>query len=225
MRASEKKGIIKEMVDGLKKILIVDDESYMRDAGGRVLRRRLRANIMTADNGGDAINTARSIVYDLILLDLNIPVRNGWEVIDEIRKFDTKTKILVVSGLDKNYFTPEQVNKIDALTSGFIHKPFIVNNIVQKIAEILGEDVSIDPISLEPDTFKGRPEAREIVHDLNELHGTMRISCEEYFYSKEYGYFNGKPQDEIITQLETVLNDVLDGLSLAHKVVERIRKL
>src|ERR1700692_2857513 len=99
------------MIKNYRKILIVEDEPIMRDVGERILRRRLSTNIITVDNGFDAISTAKIITYDLILLDLNIPACNGWEVLDEIRKF-SEVKILLVSGTDKGFCTPDQINKI-----------------------------------------------------------------------------------------------------------------
>ena len=209
------------MIKNYRKILIVEDEPIMRDVGERILRRRLSTNIMTVDNGFDAIRTAKTIAYDLILLDLNIPVCDGWEVLDEIRKF-SKVKILLVSGADKDLCTPDQINKIDTLTSGLIHKPFDITKLILEIAAALGEDISQDPGCPETDNLKERPEAMEIVHDLNDIHATMRISCEGYFYSKEHGYFTNKAQDKKAEQLEVILTDIIDSVVMANKVVKKI---
>jgi len=213
------------MVNNSLSILIVDDESAIRDAGRRFLRRRLHANIMAVDNGHDAISRSRINNYDLILLDINIPGPSGWDVLNEIRKANNTVKILLVSGLDEGSFTPEQINKVNTSTSGFIQKPFNLTALIEKIVLILGHGVLINLASLEPESLKGRPEAQDIVHDLNDLHGTIRISCEEYFYSKERGYFNEKTEDKKVQHLELVLNDVIHYLALTHKVVRRIRRL
>ena len=207
------------------RILIVDDESTIRDVGRRFLRRRLHANIMAVENGHDAISKSKINNYDLILLDLNIPGPNGWEVLNEIRKVNNTVKILLVSAFDEKSFTPEQINKVNTLTSGFIQKPFNLTALIEKIVAVLGESVLTNLASLDPENLKGRPEAQDIVHDLNDLHGTIRISCEEYFYSKERGYFKEKTDDKKVQHLELVLNDVIHYLGLTHKVVKRIRRL
>ncbi len=212
------------MIKNYRKILIVEDEPIMRDAGERILRRRLSTNIMTVDNGFDAISTAKIITYDLILLDLNIPVCNGWEVLDEIRKF-SDVKILLVSGMDKGFCTPGQINKIDTLTSGLICKPFDITNLILEIAAVLGEDVSVDQACPKSDYSKGRPEVREIVHDLNDIHATMRISCEGYFYSKEHGYFTNTSREKKAQHLEVILTDIIDSVEMANDVVKKIRRL
>ena len=213
------------MEDNPLRILIVDDESTIRDVGRRFLRRRLHANIMAVENGHDAISKSKINNYNLILLDLNIPGPNGWDVLNEIRKFNNTVKILLVSAFDEKSFTPEQLNKVNTLTSGFIQKPFNLTALIEKIVAVLGESVLTNLVSLEPENLKGRPEAQDIVHDLNDLHGTIRISCEEYFYSKERGYFKEKTEDKKVQHLELVLNDVIHYLALTHKVVKRIRRL
>jgi len=207
------------------RILIVDDESTIRDVGRRFLRRRLHANIMAVENGHDAISKSKINNYHLILLDLNIPGPSGWEVLNEIRKVNNTVKILLVSAFDEKSFTPEQINKVNTLTSGFIQKPFNLTALIEKIVAVLGESVLTNLASLDPENLKGRPEAQDIVHDLNDLHGTIRISCEEYFYSKERGYFKEKTDDKKVQHLELVLNDVIHYLGLTHKVVKRIRRL
>src|ERR1039457_363916 len=129
------------------RILIVDDESTIRDVGRRFLRRRLHANIMAVENGHDAISKSKINNYDLILLDLNIPGPNGWDVLNEIRKFNNTVKILLVSAFDEKSFTPEQINKVNTLTSGFIQKPFNLTALIGKIVAVLGESVLTNLVS------------------------------------------------------------------------------
>ena len=209
--------------EDLKKILVVDDERDFLETGGRVLRRRLRANITTIDNGKDAIESARTIAYDLILLDLVIPECNGWEVIKEIRKFNTNVKILVITGLLQ--FTKEEEQIITTQTSGAFIKPLKIQELMVKIAGLFGESIVIDPVCLKPEAFKGKPEAREIVHALNGLHANMRIRCEEYFYARDHGFYKNYSLEERIGSLENVLQDVINTITVSKKIIEDIRKL
>lgn len=52
-----------------------------------------------AGNGNEAVGLARSNTYDAILMDLHMPVMNGIEAIHEIRKYNTYTPIIVLSGI------------------------------------------------------------------------------------------------------------------------------
>ena len=207
-----------------KKILIVDDDEGFSKPGSRSLKKRLYAHIMSVDNSEDAINAAKTFTYDLILLDINIPGRNGFEILKEIRKF-SDVKVFMVSGLDKNKLLPEQMEVIDTQTSGFIHKPYTMDEMVSKIVKILGSEVSIDPLDSDLEDMKGRPEAKEIYHDINVIHGHLRISCDEYFYAKEKGIYKDKKSDEMVEILEAILEDMADYVALEQKVLKRIKTL
>src|SRR5438552_106422 len=64
-----------------KRILLVDDERSIREA----LRKSLRAEnyeVVLAENGQEAIEKHGAEPIDLILLDLNMPVKNGWAVLE-----------------------------------------------------------------------------------------------------------------------------------------------
>ena len=200
------------MGGNLRKILIVDDNESLLASGGGLLKRRLRADIMTATNGEDALKMAEVISFDLILLDLTlkIPGLNGWQVLDEIRKFNSTVKVFILSGLDENELSPEQNNKVATLTSGFLHKPFVYQYIIQKIASVLGEDVSIDPVTPESGNLGGRPEAREIIHDINDVVSMMRICCDGYFHSKEAGYFDGAVEKSDVLAISSLKDTILD---------------
>ncbi len=211
------------MDNNSKKILIVDDEPAMREAGARMLQRRLRAHISTCDNGQDAIAFTKSNPFDLILLDLSIPIRNGWEVIEEIRKFNMDVLIYVVTG--KPQFSSEEQLIINSKTSGAYHKPVKIEILVERIAELLGQEIAIDPVCIKAEELRGRPEAREIVHSLNGIHGSIRICCEEYFYLLEHGLFDNKSERDRIEYMTMILRDTMDNIKLASHVVERIRKL
>ena len=137
----------------LKKILIVDDETNIRECGSRALKRRLKVHITTVDNGKDAVESIRAVAFDLILLDLTMPGLNGWEVIKKVREFNTTVKFIIITGHNK--FTPveDEIAKKDVVE--VFYKPFDIPAITRKIAEIFGADISIDPICLRSRTFKG----------------------------------------------------------------------
>lgn len=197
-----------------RKILIVDDNEGILVSGGGLLKRRLRATISTANSGEDALKMIKVISYDLILLDLKLPGLSGFEVLDEIRRFNSTVKVFILSGLNEKELTPEQRNKVASLTSGFIHKPFVYQQIIQRIAAVLGEDVSIDPVISDSGNLGGRPEAREIVHDINDVVAMMRICCDEYINSKESGYFDGAVEKSDILAINSTKGTILDPNNL-----------
>jgi signal transduction histidine kinase/CheY-like chemotaxis protein len=82
-------------VASLGKVLIIDDDAPTRD----VIERHLRSDgyaVMTARNGSEGLQSARTWKPDLIALDINMPGKNGWQVLDEIKKDKELTSIPVV---------------------------------------------------------------------------------------------------------------------------------
>ncbi|RRR70040.1 MAG: response regulator [Candidatus Viridilinea halotolerans] len=84
------------------RILVVDDIDYNRD----ILARRLKQRGYTVDlaaDGGEAVRKMRISVYDLVLLDLMMPVIDGYGVLEVMRE-DTRLRtipVIVVSALDE----------------------------------------------------------------------------------------------------------------------------
>ena len=95
-----------------------------------------------------------------------------------MRKFNKHIKFIVITGHET--FTPEQQALLNKETIEVMHKPLDIRQIVRRVVDILGADIAIDPVCVDPETLKGRPEAREIIHALKGLHGNLRIRCDEY---------------------------------------------
>ena len=67
----------------LKRILIVEDEQFHRDLLIQLLQDDYE--IITAETGGEAIEFAQQLKPDLILMDLSLPVIDGWEATRQIK--------------------------------------------------------------------------------------------------------------------------------------------
>ena len=130
----------KEKVKRNKVILCVDDEKLMLAALSRILR-KFSYEVVTCDNGEEAIKIAASRFLDLIILDLWMPGKNGFEVLEEIRKQGNEQVPVV--------FLTGDVSK-DNLLKGYdkgcqyyISKPFnpdYVTNIVEYLIGDLPEE-------------------------------------------------------------------------------------
>lgn len=122
-------------MDAQKKILVIDDEEDMQ----KLLKMRLQQenfNVVAAYDGDVGVKAAEQELPDLILLDIMMPKMDGYSCLKEIRKI-AKTKdipILVLSGKEE-----EKVRDLFAFQkiSGYIEKPFELDDLVTKIKEIL----------------------------------------------------------------------------------------
>lgn len=111
-------------------IVICDDSSFARKQMARSLPGGWDVEVNFANHGGEAIDAIKAGKADILFLDLNMPVMDGYAVLEAIRKEDLPTMVLVVSG----DIQPEAHKRVKALGAlDFIKKPVTT----EKITEIL----------------------------------------------------------------------------------------
>ncbi|MDO6445911.1 diguanylate cyclase [Colwellia sp. 1_MG-2023] len=113
-----------------QKVLIVDDEKANR----KILKELLQdeATIIFAKNGAQAVELARKHLPDLMLLDVIMPDRSGFEVIEEI-KGDKKTmniSVIFVTGLANS---DDEERGFDLGGCDYIYKPFKANIVIARV--------------------------------------------------------------------------------------------
>jgi two-component system alkaline phosphatase synthesis response regulator PhoP len=120
----------------LGKILVVDDEVYIL----HILDFSLGAEgfeVITANNGELAIEKAKQEKPDLIVLEIMMPVLDGYETCRRLkRESETKTipvVLLTAKGRDVDKRLGYEVGAVD-----YIVKPFSPNRLIERIQEILG---------------------------------------------------------------------------------------
>jgi len=119
-------------MDKQVKILVVDDEGRIRRLVKMYLEREEYV-IEEADNGDDALKKALENDYDLILLDLMLPGKDGVEVCKEIReKKATPIIMLTAKGEEAN-----RVQGFEAGTDDYIVKPFSPREVVLRVKALL----------------------------------------------------------------------------------------
>ncbi|PCJ17267.1 MAG: response regulator [Gammaproteobacteria bacterium] len=117
-----------------KRILVVDDEPEMANAIKRVLIRS-GYKVATANNGFQAGLQLQRFTPNLITLDLKMPLVDGHEVIEEVKRNNTSNsiKILVVSGQTK----PELERAVEKGADDFLEKPFKNKELLSRIDQLL----------------------------------------------------------------------------------------
>src|SRR5438045_2789493 len=109
-------------MSGETRILIVDDDMAIRTLLFTVLQRRGLA-VDTAKHGGEAVEKLAQCRYTVLLLDLMMPVMNGWQVLETMEAMDRNTRpavILLTAGSEPREFNPD-------IVAGTIRKPFDVS--------------------------------------------------------------------------------------------------
>ena len=115
------------------RILVAEDERDMN----RIICRKLKAEGYGVDScvdGGETIDYINMTSYDLILLDIMMPVKNGYEVLKEIRKNGNKTPVLFLTAKDA---VEDKVNGLNLGADDYIVKPFHFEELMARIRAVI----------------------------------------------------------------------------------------
>jgi len=130
-------------------VLICDDSALARKQMARTLPKEWDVDITFANNGAEGIEAIRAGKGEVVFLDLNMPVMDGYEVLKTIQQDDLPALVIVVSG-DIQIKAHERVKALGALD--FIQKPVsadAISNILQEYGILtiaLGEEAVDTPM-------------------------------------------------------------------------------
>ena len=117
-------------------ILVVEDNEASRDALARRLQRR-GYDVVLAMDGEQAVSVALSAKPDLILMDLGLPVIDGWEATRRL-KADASTQHIPIIVLSAHAMTNDRDLALAAGGDDFDTKPVRFEPLIDKIAALLG---------------------------------------------------------------------------------------
>ncbi|MDL2322500.1 response regulator transcription factor [Bacteroidales bacterium OttesenSCG-928-A17] len=139
-----------------KSILIVEDDPFL----SKVLVRIFNDNhfqVYFSDNGDTALDLYSLHTPQAILMDIDIPGKNGWEVLELIRKVDSKTPIFIMTA--SKLTESDSLKSYDLEASFFIRKPFhpkeilaLINNQLKTTYNLSGV-VTVNNLQLNLSTF------------------------------------------------------------------------
>ena len=118
-----------------KRILIVEDD-FDNTTLVRLLLEREGFDVFTADNGEKGLAAMQSKQPDLIVLDLDMPVMDGWHMIEKIKE-DEGTRDIPIVVVTAHLLPDERFKAFDAGCDGYILKPFQVGDLVAEIRRCL----------------------------------------------------------------------------------------
>jgi len=114
-------------------VLLVDDSKNNQDLISYYLR-KLGANISIADNGLKAVDMAMASHFDLILMDIQMPIMNGIEATKELRKRSYSGAIVVLSA---NAFQSDIEEYYEAGCNGYLKKPIDTEKFTELVTTYL----------------------------------------------------------------------------------------
>lgn len=119
----------------MAKILLIDDNEAVRESLGEILKME-NHEVHIAENGVNGMKVCKKNSFDIIISDLFMPDKDGFEVIREIKSESYKSKLIAISGFgnsNNTYLTMAKKMGADAIIS----KPINFSTFIDKINELL----------------------------------------------------------------------------------------
>lgn len=116
-------------------ILIVEDDSD-NIALLRLLLERQGYQVSLALNGEQGLHKVRTLYPDLVVLDLDMPVMDGWSVLRKI-KTNTHVRHIPVIVVTAHLMPDEKERALQAGASGYVLKPFTVQDLLREVERVL----------------------------------------------------------------------------------------
>ena len=121
-------------------ILLVEDNELNREIAQEILR-EYGFRVDTAENGEVAVekvSTAAPGSYDLVLMDVQMPVMDGYTATRKIRALDDPARAkLPILAMTANAFDEDRRNALESGMNGFLSKPIVIGDLVQELRKIL----------------------------------------------------------------------------------------
>ncbi len=148
------------------RILLVEDEKRIASFVARGLKEE-RYVVDVAHNGEEGLFQAQVNPYDLIILDVMLPGKDGFTVCREIRKTDHQVPVLMLTARDT---VPDKVRGLDAGADDYLTKPFAFEELLARVRSLLRKRqavkttlLKVSDLELDQITHKVRRAGKEII--------------------------------------------------------------
>jgi DNA-binding response OmpR family regulator len=116
--------------------LLVEDDAVIADQISALLSRE-RFHVDVAPDGEDGLDQALAHNYNLLILDVMLPRRDGWSVCDELRRLGVTTPILMLTARDS---IDDRVRGLEGGADDYLAKPFDVRELMARVHALLRRD-------------------------------------------------------------------------------------
>ncbi len=181
-----------------KKILLVDDETPLREALAEQLELHDEFVTAQADTGASSLEMAKADHYDLVLLDVGLPDIDGREVCKMMRRAGIKCPIIMLTGMDGDADT---ILGLESGANDYVTKPFKFAVLLARIRAHLRQHEQSEDAVFTIGDFTFRPANKMLIH--NENAQKVRLTEKETSILK-YLYRAG---DKVVSR-DILLNEV-----------------
>jgi DNA-binding NtrC family response regulator len=114
--------------ENLPVLLVIDDEPIILETFKAIFEGQCK--VLTAQNGDEALACIGKETVDLIFLDINIPGKNGLEILKKIKEHDKKIAVIIVTA-SESWEKLEEAKRLGA--NDCINKPFDVEQVIMLV--------------------------------------------------------------------------------------------
>ena len=196
--------------------LVVEDDPRMADVIARGLREQSYA-VDVAQDGNDGLYQCSINDYDLIILDVLLPQRDGFEVCRELRARGTTTPVLILTA---RAAVDDRITGFDAGADDYLTKPFSFRELLARIRALLRRDPHLLPDVIEIGDL--------VINSGN--HHVSRAGSSIQLTAKEYALLEylARQSGQLVSRTEIaahVWDDAFDPFSNTIEVyINRLRK-
>ena len=203
-----------------KTILIVDDNDLNRLVASIIIK-AYGATVIEAVNGQDAVEKIIRDQPDIVLMDLQMPIMNGFEATTAIRATENKTPIIALTA---NAIKGENSKCFAVGMNDFVSKPFKEEDLLKVISKWLGNEQNSTTVISEQSIKPIVQIQEEPLYNLNHLQ--IISNGNEAFIKKLLGIFCTQTPQLIVDIKQAYKNNDLEKVSaLAHKIKPSIDNL
>lgn len=144
------------------KVLLVEDDPDLLDLTAYALRRE-RFTVFEASDGLQALLAVRSVRPDVVVLDIGLPGRDGFQVLTEIRARQKDLPVIMLTG---HQAEADVIRCFTLEADDYLKKPFSSRELVMRLRNVLrravGEDAPRPQTPLEKDGLRVDPDTHEV---------------------------------------------------------------
>ena len=138
------------------RVLIVEDEVRLAEALGQIMSEQKYA-VDVVYTGTDGLDYALSGLYDVIVLDVMLPGRSGFDIVRELRAHKLSTPVLMLTARDE---TADKVTGLDCGADDYMTKPFVPDELLARVralsrrqGEVVLEEMRYGDLTLHLSTY------------------------------------------------------------------------
>ncbi len=146
------------------RILIVDDHVMFREGLKQILAKHRDMNVAgEVGNGTDALQSVRSDGYDVVVLDISMPGRSGWDILKEIKLENPGLPVLILSMHPEDQYA---IRMLKAGASGYISKESVPEELILAIRKVASGGKYVSPALAEKIAYALDRHSDKLPHQL-----------------------------------------------------------